>query len=93
MAERKDKKKVIGEAMTDEQIRAFLVFDAEHGVDRDFHRLEKAYRALRAEDFARFVIFFKEEGGNINAQNTSGQTVANVISQHPRSQDYLTALK
>ncbi|MGB1466984.1 MAG: PA4642 family protein, partial [Alcanivorax nanhaiticus] len=46
MAERKDKKKVIGEPMTDEQIKVFLDVPSEEGVSSDFHTLEKAYRAL-----------------------------------------------
>ena len=57
MAERKDKKKVVGEPMTDEQIKVFLDFPPEEGENPDFHVLLKAYRALRAEDFERFVAF------------------------------------
>ena len=56
MAERKDKKKVVGEPMTDEQIKVFLDFPPEEGENPDFHVLLKAYRALRAEDFERFWI-------------------------------------
>ena len=63
MAERKDKKKVIGEPMTDEQIKVFLDFSSEEGVDADFHVLEKAYRALRAEDFERFIGSFRKTAG------------------------------
>ena len=66
MAERKDKKKVIGEPMTDEQIKVFLDFTGEEGVNADFHVLEKAYRALRVEDFERFIAFFKEQGRDLN---------------------------
>ena len=57
MAERKDKQKVIGEPMTDEQIKVFLDFPPEDGENPDFHVLLKAYRALRVEDFERFVAF------------------------------------
>ncbi|KZX85536.1 hypothetical protein A3716_24010, partial [Alcanivorax sp. HI0011] len=74
MAERKDKKKVIGEPMTDEQIKVFLDFSSEEGVDADFHVLEKAYRALRAEDFERFIGFFQENGRDINARDPKGRT-------------------
>ena len=63
MAERKDKKKVIGEPMTDEQIKVFLDFSSEEGVDADFHVLEKAYRALRAEDFGRFIGLSRHRAG------------------------------
>ena len=73
MAERKDKKKVIGEPMTDEQIKVFLDFTGEEGVSTDFHLLEKAYRALRAEDFERFIGFFKEQGRDLNACDPQGR--------------------
>ncbi|EKF73980.1 hypothetical protein A11A3_10756 [Alcanivorax hongdengensis A-11-3] len=93
MAERKDKQKVIGEPMTDEQIKVFLDFPAEDGVDADFHVLEKAYRALRAEDFARFVAFFQDQGRNIDACDPKGRTMLSIIEQHGRSENYARALR
>lgn len=93
MSERKDKKKVIGEPMTDEQIRFFLNGEPEAGVNGDFHKLQRAYRSLRAEDFERFVGFFVADGGNINAQGPDGKTMAQIIGQHPRFQQYLSALQ
>ncbi|MDX1804839.1 MAG: PA4642 family protein [Alcanivorax sp.] len=93
MAERKDKQKVIGEPMTDEQIKVFLDFPTEAGVDGDFHVLEKAYRALRVEDFARLLAFFVEQGRNINACDPQGRTLLTLVSDHGRSKDYAQALR
>ena len=72
MAERKDKKKVVGEPMTDEQIKVFLDFPPEEGENPDFHVLLKAYRALRAEDFERFVAFFQAQNRDIRATDDRG---------------------
>ena len=93
MAERKDKKKVIGEPMTDEQIKVFLDFPAEEGVSTDFHVLEKAYRALRAEDFERFIAFFKAQGRDLNAQDPQGRTLLSHVEGHQKCEDYAKALR
>ncbi|MZR62277.1 PA4642 family protein [Alcanivorax sp. DP30] len=93
MAERKDKKKVIGEPMTDEQIKVFLDVPAEEGVSTDFHMLEKAYRALRAEDFERFIAFFKEQGRDLNARDPEGRTLLAHIGSHQKCEDYAEALR
>ena len=93
MAERKDKKKVIGEPMTDEQIKVFLDFSSEEGVDADFHVLEKAYRALRAEDFERFIGFFQENGRDINARDPKGRTLLALIESPPQCSDYAQMLR
>ena len=93
MAERKDKKKVIGEPMTDEQIKVFLDFSSEEGVDADFHVLEKAYRALRSEDFGRFIGFFQENGRDINARDPKGRTLLALIESHPKCSDYAQLLR
>ena len=78
MAERKDKKKVVGEPMTDEQIKVFLDFPPEDGENPDFHVLLKAYRALRAEDFERFVAFFQAQNRDIRATDDRGRTLLDI---------------
>ena len=93
MAERKDKKKVIGEPMTDEQIKVFLDFNGEEGVSTDFHVLEKAYRDLRAEDFERFIAFFQEQGRDLNARDPQGRTLLAHIESHVKCADYADALR
>lgn len=93
MTERKDKKKVVGEPMTDEQIKVFLDFPSEEGENLDFHVLMKAYRALRAEDFERFVAFFQQQGRDVNATDPQGRTLLEAIRDHGKSEEYRVILE
>lgn len=89
-----DKPKVIGEEWSDERVKGFLAIEPyDTGVDPDFNALLKAYHAMRAEDFARFIGFFVEAGRNLNAKDERGQTLLDRVSQHRRSADYAEALK
>ena len=93
MSERKDKKKVIGEPMTDEQIRVFLDSLPEAGIDADFHALQRAYRSLREEDFERFVRFFSDAGREVSARDPQGRSLADIIATHAQSATYLDILR
>ncbi|MBM7334094.1 MAG: PA4642 family protein [Alcanivorax sp.] len=93
MAERKDKQKVIGEPMTDEQIKVFLDFPPEDGENADFHVLLKAYRALRAEDFERFVAFFQEQGRDVRATDPEGRTLLEIVRGHGKSEPFVAILE
>lgn len=90
---RKDKKQVIGEPMTDEQIRVFLNVQPEAGVDPDYHALLRAYRSLRSDDFERFLAFFVEAGRNPSAPGPDGKTLLTLICDHQQSEDYREALR
>ncbi|MDF1780239.1 MAG: PA4642 family protein [Alcanivoracaceae bacterium] len=93
MSERKDKKKVVGEPMTDEQIKFFQEGHPETGEDQDFHDLLRAYRSLREEDFERFLTFFCEQGRNVNAKGLDGQTLLEISRTHRKSTGYVEALE
>lgn len=93
MSERKDKKKVIGEAMTDDQIKAFLHGLPEAGEDPDFHVLLRAYRSLREDDFQRFLGFFTAEGRNINARGLDDRSLLEIAATHRKSGSYIEALR
>ncbi|MED5602373.1 MAG: PA4642 family protein [Pseudomonadota bacterium] len=93
MAERKDKKKVVGEPMTDEQIKVFLDFPPEEGENPDFHVLLKAYRALRAEDFERFVAFFQARNRDIRATDDRGRTLLDIVRGHGKSEPFVAILE
>ncbi|HEX5678405.1 MAG TPA: PA4642 family protein [Alcanivorax sp.] len=93
MAERKDKKKVVGEPMTDDQIKVFLDFPPEHGENPDFHVLLKAYRALRVEDFERFVAFFQARNRDIRATDEQGRTLLDIVRGHGKSEPFVTILE
>lgn len=91
---RKDKQKVVGEPITDEQVAVFLQsrpFDANDPVEQ--HMLTKAYRGLRAEDFQRFLAMFCAEGHDINATDAQGRTFLSLVRDHAQAEDYILALE
>ncbi len=92
MSLRKDKQKVLGEVFDDERIRSFLSFEAPEGVNADFHLLEKAYRGMKAENFATFIEFFKAENRDLNACNPEGKTLMQLASEHRLGEDYAQLL-
>jgi len=89
---RKDKKKVVGEPMTDEQIAVFLGFRPQADESVDHYMLARAYRSLRAHDFVRFLSMFQAAGHDVNALDTEGRTLLQNISQHDQAEDYVEAL-
>jgi hypothetical protein len=93
MVLKKDKKKVLGEVFDDERIKTFLIDTAPEGVDVDFHCLERAYRGMKAENFATFVQFFTEEGRNINATNPEGRTLLSLVKEHQSFPEYAEILE
>ena len=93
MSLKKDKQKVLGEVFDDTRIKTFLQFEPPAGVNKDFHLLEKAYRGMKAENFATFVEFFIAEGYNINATNAEGKTLLEIIETHRHGGEYADALK
>lgn len=89
-----EKPKVLDEEWSDERVKSFLFlspYDAR--VNPDFHVLIKAYQAMRAEDFERFVGFFTEAGRDLNAVGEGGQTILEHILEHRRSVEYAKVLK
>ncbi|AOS95502.1 hypothetical protein AUP74_00022 [Microbulbifer aggregans] len=93
MSLKKDKQKVLGETFDKDRIAGFLVGEAPEGLDRDFYLLERAYRGMKAEDFATFVQLFLVQGGDLNASNSEGQTLLARISEHRQSSDYADILR
>ena len=89
-----DKPKVIGEEWSDERVKSFLALEPyDTAINPDFNALQKAYHAMRAEDFERFVGFFVEAGRDLNATNEHGETMLDIIAQHRRSVDYAKTLE
>ncbi|MEC7729171.1 MAG: PA4642 family protein [Pseudomonadota bacterium] len=89
-----DKPKVIGEEWSDERVRSFLAIQPWDAAENpDFNALLKAYQAMRAEDFERFIGFFVAEGRYLNAAGPDGETILDLISRHRRSVDYARALE
>ncbi len=93
MVLKKDKEKIIDPVWGEERIREFLDLLPPEGENADHHKLLKAYYSMREEDFADFVRFFVEAGGDLQAQNNNGKTVVDIISTHRYSGPYLEAIK
>lgn len=93
MTEKKDKKKVLGETFSDERVREFLEVIPVGDTDPDYSALERAYRGMKADNFATFVKMFVAEGKNLNATNIYGETILQVIGKHRHGGDYAAALK
>jgi len=91
--QRKDKQKVIDEVWTEERVRGFLALEPPEGVNADFHRLQRAYQSMRAEDFAVFVSMFCEAQGEIGARGPEGQTLLEEISRHRQGAEFAEILR
>lgn len=89
-----DKPKVIGEEWSDERVRSFLDIQPWDAAENaDYNALLKAYQAMRAGDFERFIGFFVAAGRDLNATNGEGETILDLISRHRRSVDYARSLE
>ncbi|WP_163832477.1 PA4642 family protein [Spartinivicinus ruber] len=90
---KKDKQKVIGEEVSDERLKDLLTLKSHDDVNNDYHILTKAYRALREDDFARFLQIFITAGHDINATSKEGETFLATISSHQQAEHYINTLK
>ncbi|KEQ18821.1 PA4642 family protein [Endozoicomonas numazuensis] len=90
---KKDKQKVIGEVLNDERIKELLTLQPPMGEDRALHILTRAYRALRADDFERFLRFYTETGLAINPATPEGGSFLSTLEQHQHASPYIQALK
>lgn len=82
---RPDKAKVVDEVWDDERIASFLDKGPMGDEAAEFSILLYAYRSMRAEDFARFIDKFKAGGGNVQAKDNAGRTLAEVIADHAKA--------
>ena len=90
---RKDKKQVIGEEVSDEAIKLFLEPEPADETPASLHKLIKAYRGLRVDDFERFLGFFVEAGFDLNAKDAKGQDFVALIADQRLAEPYLELIK
>ncbi|MEE1895707.1 PA4642 family protein [Pseudomonas otitidis] len=90
---RKDKKQVIGEEMSDDAIKLFLDFEPADGIPPSLHKLVKAYRGLRIDDFERFLGFFREAGLDLDARDAQGQDFIALIRDQRQAEPYIEAVQ
>lgn len=86
---RKDKKQVIGEEIGDDAIRAYLSMEPADDTPPALHKLLKAYRGLRIDDFERFLVFFREAGHDLGAADAF---IAEVRDQR-QAEPYIEAIR
>ena len=88
-----DKPKVVDEVFDDQRIRSFLFRDGAGPKDAGgFLILQRAYQGMRPGDFERFVQEFVREGGNVDARDSRGQTLADHLATHRYGKDFLETL-
>lgn len=71
------------EAWSDERVFAYLNHLPPAGESADFFVLYNAFKHMRANDFARLLVKFKEAGRDTQATNQEGFTIRDVIAQYP----------
>ena len=82
---------VTDEVWNDDRVKSFLAMEPYGNESADYHVLLKAYRGMRAEDFARFLIFFTESGRYLDATDSSGRTIWQIIETHRHGTPFLEA--
>ncbi|WP_426160079.1 PA4642 family protein [Pseudomonas sp. TSRC2-2] len=86
---RKDKKQMIGDEIGDEQIKLFLDFEPVDATSPSLHKLIKAYRGLRIDDFERFLGFFVAAGFDVDGKDEQGKTFVELIKDQRNAADYI----
>ncbi|PAO92656.1 hypothetical protein BV581_10545 [Stutzerimonas stutzeri] len=90
---RKDKKQVIGDEIGDESIKLFLQPEPADDTPPSLHKLIKAYRGLRIDDFERFLGFFVAAGYDLDARNSKGQSFVDLIADQRQSAPYIELIE
>ena len=90
---RKDKKQVIGDEIGDEQIKLFLDFEPVDATSPSLHKLIKAYRGLRIDDFERFLGFFVEAGYDVDGKDEQGKTFVDLIADQRNASEYIELIE
>ncbi len=89
---RPDKAKVVDEVWDDERIASFLDKGSMGDESQAYSQLLHAYRSMRIDDFRKFVELFKAAGGDTQARNGKGQTLAEEIANHAKSGPFIECL-
>jgi len=90
---RKDKKQVIGDEIGDAQIKLFLDFEPVDATSPSLHKLIKAYRGLRIDDFERFLVFFVEAGYDLNGKDEHGKDFIALVEDQRNAADYIELIQ
>lgn len=81
------------EAWSDDRVFAYLNHLPPNGVNADFAVLYNAYKHMRPFDFERLLQKFVADGRSVNATDSNGNTLAQLIAAHPQhSQPFIDLL-
>ena len=81
------------EEWSDERLKAGLDVLPPESLPRDYNILLRAYRGMTADLFARFILFYKDAGHDINVSLENGSTFLDLVSRHRKSVEYADILK
>ncbi|WP_312395069.1 PA4642 family protein [Stutzerimonas kunmingensis] len=90
---RKDKKQVIGDEIADESIKLFLQPEPADDTPPSLHKLIKAYRGLRIDDFERFLGFFVAAGYDLVARDSKGQSFIDLVANQRQARPYIELIE
>lgn len=90
---RKDKKQLIGDEIGDAQIKLFLDFEPVDATAPSLHKLIKAYRGLRVNDFERFLVFFREAGYDFDGKDEHGNDFIALIKDQRNAEEYIELIE
>lgn len=90
---RKDKKQLIGDEISDEQVKTFLGFEPVDATPPSLHKLIKAYRGLRVDDFERFIGFFLAAGYDLSAKDEQGNDFIALIKDQRNAAEYIELIE
>lgn len=81
-----------GEDWSDERVRGYLDREPPAGENADFHVLLTAYKHMRVDDFARFLVHFRAAGRDVAARNRDGRSLLDLVREHPQSAGFAQLL-
>ena len=84
---------MIGEEISDDSIKLFLAVEPADATPPSLHKLVKAYRGLRVDDFERFVGFFVAEGYDLSATDAQGNDFVALIQDQRNAEPYIEVIK
>jgi hypothetical protein len=93
IAVRPDKQKVIDEVWDDARVESFLHKPPMGDETPEYSILLNAYRAMRPDDFRRFVARYVAAGHDLAARSRRGETLRDTISRHRHAAPFLEILE
>lgn len=90
---RKDKKQVIGDEIADESIKLFLQPEPADDTPPSLHKLIKAYRGLRVDDFERFLGFFVAAGYDLGARDGKWHDFIDLVADQRQARPYIELIE